>query len=176
MAFIVEDGTGTVVGANSYTSVAELIAYWLDRGVDLTQYDNTTKQSALISATDYIDLVWGDRFFGYKLLAAQPLEFPRQCLYEPDGFCTPVTGIPLRLKRATFEYAYRVLTGNGELMPDPVTDETGLLVSSDYEKVGPIEERKNFLGSSIRKITPYPKADMQLSRYVSDTNGMSCRA
>lgn len=176
MTFVVEDGTGTVATANSYIDLAYFVSYWLDRGVDISSFSNTLQQNALVNAADYIDLVFGERFYGYKLLATQPLEFPRQCLYEPDGFCTPVTGIPDRLKRAAAEYGYRSMTGNGELMPDPVTDETGLQVSATYEKVGPIEERRNFLGSSIRKIVPYPKADMLLDRYTRGNDGGSCRA
>lgn len=176
MTFVVEDGTGTVATANSYISTAYFGTYWLDRGVDVGTFSVTLQQNALVRAADYIDLVWGEHFRGFKLLSTQPLEFPRQCLFEPDGFCTPVTGIPERLKRAAAEYGYRSLTGNGELMPDPVTDETGLQVEATYEKVGPIEERKTFLGSSIKRIQPYPKADMLIARYTDGGQGSSYRA
>ncbi len=182
MTFVVEDGTGTVATANSYISLVEFAAYWLDRGVDVAliagiTYTSTQQQTALVRGTDYIDLVFGPRFGGYRLLFDQPLEFPRQCLYATgDPFLTPVTGIPEKLKKATAEYGMRAMTGNGDLLPDPVMDETGLQVQSLFEKVGPIEERRVFLGSSVRTILPYPKADAYLESYISGTQGGSCRA
>lgn len=175
MAFVVEDGTGTVATANAYISTAEMDSYWLDRGTDLSTFSNTVKQQAIVRATDYIDLTNDDDFMGRRLLSTQPLEFPRACLYaNNDPFCTPVTGIPVKLKHATAEYAFRALTV--DLLPDPVVDATGLQVKETFEKVAAIEERITFLGSVAQIIRSYPKADAYLACYTNGTHSGSYRA
>lgn len=172
MALVVEDGTGTIVGANSYESVAEFDAYCNARGMEVTsQYVSTDKERALIRSTEYIDLISGPRFKGRRLLSTQALRFPRACLYDPEFCWVPITGIPVQLKSALSEYAYRELITPGSLLPDPVMDERGLQVQTSMEKVGPIEERKTYLASSIRTVLPFPKADRFLQDFVNPAGG-----
>jgi DnaT-like ssDNA binding protein len=173
-AFVVEDGTG-LVNSNSYESLTEFSDYCNARGMDVTQYNDADKQQALIKAAEYIDLGPGKRFRGRRLVQTQALKFPRECLIDPE-FCTFITGIPAKLKYAQSEYAYRELTTPGTLMPDPVVDDTGLQVLSTTEKVGPIEERKTYLGSSPKTTKPFPKADAFLRDYVTSEGARSYRA
>ena len=52
---IVEDGTG-VTGANALISVAEFDQLALDRNEDITAYDTSQKEGAIVIASvDYID-------------------------------------------------------------------------------------------------------------------------
>jgi hypothetical protein len=170
MAFLVEDGTGTVVGANSYVSVAEFSDYWTDRGFDYTIYATGAIQRALIKATDYIDLENKYCFKGYILEEDQPLAFPRDGLYVG---CRLIEGIPEELKRATFEYAKRVLeSDSGDLQPDPDDrDETGAVIVKKFEKVGPIETETEYLPGTGSEVKSYPSADKWLIPFIRGTSG-----
>lgn len=97
----------------------------------------------------------------------QPMEFPRTNLRDRDG--NLVIGIPDKLVWATYEYAYRA--SSAALAPDPTVDETGLQLTKDRSKVGPLESEKEFMeGSAVRITKPYPTADRMLEEYV--TGGM----
>jgi len=162
MAFTVEDGTG-VAGANAYTAVADVDAYWLDRANSTwAAAETAAKQAAIITATDYIELRFRKRFLGYREFEAQPLSFPRLNLYDNDGEL--IEGIPDRLKYAVAEYALRALSA--ALLPDPTFDDRGLKVKSKREKVGPIEEETTYEGG-IAIYRPYPSADLYLSEYLA---------
>lgn len=76
-----------------------------------------TKEQCLIRATDYIDQRFGTKFRGYKLTSWQSLEFPRGDAY--DNADRSISGVPRKLKNATFEYAIRAAEAFG-LMPDPL--------------------------------------------------------
>lgn len=176
MAFVVEDGNG-LANSNSYESVADFDAYCNARGMEISsQYNDTDKQRALIRGSEYIDLGPGMKFLGRRLLVTQAMKFPRACLPDPEFCGTYITGIPLKLTYALSEYAYRELLDPGGLMPDLLVDDTGLQVQTSYEKVGPIEERKIYLGSSPKTIRPYPKADAWLADFVSPGQARSYRA
>lgn len=175
MALVVEDGTGKP-DANSYESVAEFSAYCSARGMEITaNFTPTAQEQALIKAAEFIDLTKGPRFKGRRLLVTQALEFPRACLFEKD-FCTPITGVPNKLKYAQSEYAFRELTSPGSLMPDPVVDDTGMQLLQTIEKVGPIEESKRFVGSAPKSVKSFPKADAFLRQYLTSEGARSQRA
>jgi hypothetical protein len=94
---------------------------------------------------------------------AQPLAFPKANLFGPKG--EPIVGIPLKLKQATAEYAVRAL--EAALVADPTHDARGVAVQSFSEKVGPIEERTDYVqGAMPRVFAAYPAADALLSDYV----------
>jgi len=171
MAFVAEDGTG-LANANSYDSVANLDAYWADRNVTLVG-TTQVKEAALIVATDYIDLVFGSRFIGFKATSTQSLAWPR--IYARDENCVYITGVPIKLKYALYEYVSLILSGI-DLMPVPIIDDSGMLLTASFEKVGPIEERKTFQATFPRTIRPYPKADSYLSSLISGACGGSIRA
>ena len=173
MAFVVDDSTG-LPNSNSYESVAEFNAYCALRGLEITaNYNDTDKQRALIKATDFIDLT--KKFKGRKLLVTQALEFPRAYLVVP-GFCEYVEGIPDKLKYALSEYAYIELLAPGTLIPNPETDASGLQLQSTFEKVGPIEEKKTFIGSSVKTVKLWPKADRYLIDFMVSQSGGTYRA
>ncbi len=168
MAFVPEDGTG-LANANSYGSVAAYTAYWLELGVDLSQYVTETKQSSLVAATQHIDLFFGCRLFGFKATSEQALEFPRVYLYDSLG--VPIEGVPTKVKYATFEYAYRIVVNEKPLVPDPTVDPSGLQVQATFKKVGPLEKRTTFLSSVPKLLPSYPKADAYLKEFISGGGG-----
>lgn len=168
--FVVEPGDGTEPTANSYVSVEEFAAYWTDRGFDYTVFATGAIQRALIKATDYIDLENKYYFKGYILEEDQPLAFPRDQLYVG---CKLIEGIPDELKRATFEYAKRVLESDtGELQPDGEDrDETGAVIVKKFEKIGPIETETEYLAGTGSEVRSYPSADKWLLPFLRGTSG-----
>jgi hypothetical protein len=163
---VLEDGTGEDPTANSYASVAEFTAYFTDRGFDYTTFTPGAIERSLISATDYIDLNNKRWFKGHPVDVDQPLAFPRECCYIDlgGGAYRVAEGVPPELKRATFEYAKRVLTSeDGDLMPDPADkDETGQTLLYSFEKIGPIETKIDYVPGTGAEVRSYPYADKLL--------------
>lgn len=163
MAFTVEDGTG-LADSNSYIDIEFADEYHSDRGNEDWQATDEAKEKLLIKATDYIDMRYGPSFKGQRLESAtQALRFPRAYLYNDEGDL--LEGIPAALKKATAEYALRALSQ--VLAPDPVFDDSNLLVSAIEEEVGPIREAKKFNAKlGIITLRPYPAADRLLQEFL----------
>lgn len=164
MAFIVEDGTGKI-DATSYCTVEFADAYFEDRGnaVWAAIVADTTKEVALIKATDYIDSRFGASFKGtpYYPDTPQALAFPR------TAPC--ITGIPTVLKRACCEYALRALSA--KLAPDPTVAANGGKVISERKVLGPLEKEIRYSEAvSIQLLKPYPAADMLLRALFNSGN------
>lgn len=172
MTFSVETGLGTDPTANSYASVAEFRAYWLDRGFDTAPFLDAAVQVALVKATDYLEERFLHYWIGYQLLpGTQPLGWPRQCVYLD---CVLLPALPTQIKRAVNEYAKRALTA--ELMPDPTdTDATGMVLKNSTVKVGPIEKTVGYLGVNARITKAYPSADAWLKGLKADYCGDAIR-
>lgn len=167
MAFIVEDGTG-VANANAYIDIAFADNYFAERGITAWTGDDTAKEQAIIKATDYIELRFIGSFKGTKETIAQGLSWPRTGAVDPNG--DSLEEVPLRLKKATAEYAVRTISA--ALLPDPTTDASGRTVTRIKEKVGPIETETAFSedGGSTTIIKPYPAADKLLTGLINATN------
>lgn len=126
MPLTVENGTG-LSDADSYITVAAFKAYADDRGYSYAGYTDTQIEQKLRLGTQYVDTI--QRYKAQRLVASQSLEFPRLELYDWSGIL--VEGVPLRVKNATAELAFRALSG--ELYAD--LDRGGQVQS---ESVGPI--------------------------------------
>lgn len=162
MAFTLQDDTGTVTGANAYVSVAEFKAYHDDRGNDyasIVSVDPDDIEDAIVKATDYIDGRF--RFVGEKRAGRdQVTEWPRTGAYDRDRYY--VNDIPIEVKEAVMEYAFRALSA--DINPDPVRDDTGRVVQSKSEKVGPISESITYVNGGSYQFPKYPAADNRLLR------------
>lgn len=168
MAFVVEDGTG-LPNANSYAAVADADAYFLERAILTWTGTPEQKASWLIQATDYIELRFSLRFAGEKEFTVDPvqaLSFPR---VDIEGY----TGVPLCLKRATYEYANRARAGL--LAPDPAMDATNRSYIGKKTKVGPIETDVQYAqtgaGATAALFRPYPAADQLLRPLLAPSAG-----
>jgi hypothetical protein len=166
--FTPEDGTG-LVNANSYTTIAEADAYHALR--NNTAWLNATqgaKETALVLATDFIEVRWGHRFKGERQFPDTPqnLSFPRLYIGE-DG------AVPLAVQRACAEYALRQITA--PLAPDPTFESNGKTLSAKRTKVGPIETDLTYTqsgpGSVAPTFRPYPAADALLRPYLLPSGG-----
>jgi hypothetical protein len=159
MGLIVQDNTGAVAGANSYLDVAAFKAYHDDRGADYSGFTDPQIEAALIRATDYLDQRFS--FTGKKIRGRdQTTEWPRTGVTDRDGY--GVDGLPHEVTGACAEYAIRALSL--PLSPDPVRDDTGALVQSKSETVGPITESVAYVGGALFALPKYPAADQRLIR------------
>lgn len=123
-SFVVEDGSGTNPGANSYASEADFDAYNAAHLYPSTTTGSQQKQTALMMATRLIDQVV--EFDGYQATTTQALQWPRQAVENNDVYYTsyalagyyspfvagayfPSNVIPVRLKQAAIEFARQLL-------------------------------------------------------------------
>jgi len=109
MAFVVQDDSGTVAGANSYVSVAEWTTYFTDRNnTTALAYADVEVQGALIYATKWLDsnIAW----YSTIKTTTQLTDWPRIDFFDSEGRL--ITGIPQILKDATCELALQHLSEN----------------------------------------------------------------
>lgn len=158
MALVLQDSTGTVVGANAYLSAADFKAYHDARGNSYAAAADADIEKAIIKATDYLDGRFN--FVGRALGARQQTTaWPREAAYDRDR--NLVSGVPIEVIEATAEYALRALTAT--LNPDPERDASGAAVASKSEQVGPISESVTYVAGSTHVILPkYPAADQKM--------------
>lgn len=163
MAFIVEDGS-IVANANAYITVDFYREYWADRGVDVTDPTQTDDQiqAAIILATQYINNA--NSWKGYIVFDRQPLDWPRSSVYDKDGRDIDYQSIPLEVKSATAEYAYRSITNADGLLPDP--GDLGA-VKRQRDKVGSLETETEYQDNTggYFGIKEYPTADRYLAEF-----------
>lgn len=126
MALIVEDGTG-LINADSYVSLADFKTNAVLRGYEYDIYEDAAIEAALRNATGWIDTQ--ARYKGQRLRVQQSLEFPRDGLYDWSSYI--ITGVPIRVKTACVELAYKALSE--PLYQD--LDRGGMVTS---ESVGPV--------------------------------------
>lgn len=142
MAIVVEDGSGKV-DAVSYATVAETDAYFAVRGSPTawTSASTTSKENALIAATDFLDRRWGRSYAGTRWTSTQRLAWPRSGV-EIDGFTMEVAPLPRQIREAVAEAALRFLQ-DGALIPDLATP--GLVVEEEVA-VGELSTRTKWSG------------------------------
>jgi len=149
MGLIVEDGSGKP-DAESYASVAELIAYANRVGFDVSGFDEVRSEQALRRGTRWIDQSYGASFLGCWATTTQALEWPRSGVTYRK-VVLPLNAIPDALKEATIEAAFRELTRRGSLLPD----DTGARLKRD--KVGDVDTE--FALSRVRASLSIPIVD-----------------
>lgn len=165
---VVEDGTGLDT-ANSYVSIADADTYHELRGnASWTDATQDQKATALIHATEYLDMRWtfvgAVTFPGSPSDLAQALQWPRtddEFIIDSRGNQYGDDEIPFWIVNATLEYALAYLT-TGRLLPDPtVPDTAGRFVTLKREKLGPLEEETRFSDSrgTITSKRTYALAD-----------------
>lgn len=149
--------TYPVLTANGYVTVTEAKTYWTDRLKVWAGKTDAQIEAAILAGSSYLDMRF--TYNGYRQFAGQILQFPRQSAFDDRN--DRVVGIPLAVKNATCEYAFRALSA--DIFADPARDDTGERVKSKSSKVGPIEEKVEFMETNGGYSMPsYPFADRML--------------
>ena len=87
------------VGANTYITDDELIAYGNDRGIELP----ADREQLIVNAADWVDSHW-QKFQGYKTDPAQAMQWPRKNVYL-WGSAVADDEYPIELKNAQAQAA-----------------------------------------------------------------------
>jgi hypothetical protein len=166
MALVVEDGSGLST-ANSYVSEADVDAYILSyvrNSGTWTALNSATKEAYIKEATQSLDLLYGQRFVGYRKDADQALAWPRSAGYDTDGYSIAGNVVPDAVKRASGEMAWRHANDTG---PSTTTgDTTGIIpdaaagtnIMSEKVSVGSVSSSTTYAGAkgyakSFRKVS-----------------------
>ena len=153
MALIVEDGTGKI-DAESYISVADADTYATSIGnTDWGDFLVGDKERDLRVGTQYLNLKYGIRWFGYRSNETQALDHPRTGVVDRDGYTIDSDAITAALKAATVEAAIRAHTQ--DLTPD-ISADSSAGAQVERVKVGPIEIETQYAGA-LALIDSFPK-------------------
>jgi hypothetical protein len=136
MTIIVEDGTG-VANANSYASVAEAEAYFNLKGRTVA-----VTEEALINATQFLDLSYGEQYLGYKKDKNQELDWPRTAFYNHDRFLVTTGTMPKELKIALYETASLAIAGTDLFSDVPLEDANLKSITNTVE--GAVSQSKEY--------------------------------
>ncbi len=157
MSLIVEDGTGLAT-AESYISVVNATTYHSNRGnaAWAALASDAVREQYLRQATDYMVQAYRELWKGYRLLAAQALDWPRQdvCYDELLNAYVANNVVPTEVKNACASLA--LTAASGALAPD-----LGRGVLS--EQIGPISVTYD-KGSA--EYTRYRSIDLALGPYL----------
>lgn len=146
------------LAATGYVSVDTFKAYCDQRLKVYAGKSDDEIGVAINEASEYIDSRF--KFPGHREFAEQSREWPRLQAYDSRG--DRVEGIPSELRNACCEYAFRALSQS--LMADPTRDESGRVIKSKDEKVGPISESVEYAEHAGFAMPIYPFADNMLYR------------
>lgn len=108
---VVEDGTGTNPGANSYVDLVYARSYAALRGFTLPTLD-IEATAFLIRAMDYIET---RPYCGHKVSTSQPCQWPRTGVYV-DCELLPTNIVPAAIANSQVEVALAYQSGN-DLQP-----------------------------------------------------------
>lgn len=92
MPLIIEDGTTPSPAGNSYVTIAEIRAYWADRGDDIIANaspsvpTDAVLTAAALRAADYMRQTWRLRWEGSLVEPFQSMDWPRTGVPVPDFF------------------------------------------------------------------------------------------
>lgn len=177
MAFTVQNSTGSVAGANSYTTVAEFKAHCDDYGLSsvYAAVADSVIEGALVRATSFLDSRW--RFVGTRRLSTQTTSWPRTNAFTNEDEL--IIGIPADVKLATNILARATLDG-APLTTNPPASSTGGRVVATSQKVGPLEIKESYAAGGSYSVPVYPEAQMALQKLgltiTSSLSGETVRA
>lgn len=159
MTMIVEDGTG-LTNSNSYASLSEAEDYLTIKGAFGESWFE------LGSSEQEFYLQWSSRlldqranFVGSKYVQESALRWPRQGAVDRDGISLPYDEIPVRIKDATIEIAYHLLSKGLDPSGQPTTDSSGKIkkikadvVEIEYESVKAVSEVAMYFPFGINQL------------------------
>jgi hypothetical protein len=150
MAFDANPASATM---NSYTSVEfadDYFALHFKGNEAWIAFTTSQKQSLLVSATTILDTF---SYGGLKTVRTQPLQWPRQGIYDDEGNAYSSADQPFKVKQATCELAYWIWTEGDRTLDDTTV--------TQYESfsAGPLTVK-------MRKPVSYPQNVLDLLNSV----------
>lgn len=165
--FEVEDGTGKN-NATTYVTSAEADQYLENTGRKSGEWAGANnKLVALNAAFVYMFARWSDLWLGIASNEDQSGDWPRRGVHQRSGFLFAANEIPPEVEKAQIEYAYIHLTQGG-LILYPEYDDTNRAVTGKTDKVGPLEESRQYTDTSKPEtFRKYPVADNLIKNLVA---------
>ena len=161
MALTVEDGS-VVSSANTYVTVDYVDSYCDDLGLsDWEDLTETEKEQAILRAMSFIE---SQSFKGVKTDVDNALKWPREGVYDEDGYAIDDDTIPDRLKKAVARAAY-------EECLDANCLQQNIDKGVKREKID-ILETEYFISDSL-PTTTYQAVNNYLKPYVKSSNQVS---
>jgi len=130
MNFEVETGNASET-ATSYVSVSQYKSYWEDRGVTITDSDNSI-QAYLNVATEFIDSFY--RYQGDVATNTQALRWPRFNCYNKYGYLVAADTIPKELINSVCFLAAQAKAGKLNNVEQGIKEESFGPVRKVYSK------------------------------------------
>lgn len=169
MALVVEDGS-IVVGANSYVTRSELIAYALARGVTLADDDGTDVLA--IKAMDFLALT-ATRWRGEPTSEEQELDWPRRgAIPEGGNNAFPDTKIPKEIIKAQMELA---IVANSGVTLIPTTSGETAFVTKEKVDVLETEYSEAVALALMGKLPDMPNVTALLSKWIKASLSLTTR-
>lgn len=149
-----------------YGTVEEHAAYWASHGDPAAWVNATDAQriAALVTASEYLDTVYGTRFTGYKSTEAQVLQWPRTGAFDLSYYPYASDTVPQVIKDVVSILAVEVLGGT-VLLPNIAAGEVGsYAITGKTEKVGPISESTTYAegSASVESAPRFPRVTKML--------------
>lgn len=145
MALTIENGTG-VVGADSYQSVADILAYLQSFDPEgFTAFSALATNAQEVAARQgaaFLDDKYRNRWKGQRSHEDQGLAWPRAGVEDYDGFCIDANELPGQLLKAHAEASLRA--SEGDLQAD-VSTERGIV--RERKKLDVLEKEVEYAGS-----------------------------
>lgn len=184
-SFQVEDGSG-LSNSNSYASVSDADDYIALRGLTGWATTQSTKEAALVKATDWLDANYRMLFSGVTSKTTQALCWPRSYAYYQDtaydlylvdpGLLSTsqlITGVPKEVKNACILLA--LYACSMDLDPYFPAGIDGKLIRTK-SKVGVIEEELEYSEGMPASGPEFPSVEKLLARVCNGTAGVGERA
>lgn len=111
------DASPTSPTMNAYCDLTFADAYFAFRfGAEAwTDFDESTKEALIVRATNKLDTL---EYGGLKADRNQPLQWPRQLIYDNEGNSYASDVVPTKVKQATCEMAYWLWTEEDRFFSD----------------------------------------------------------
>ncbi len=126
------DSTPTSGTMNSYTSVSFADDYFVARfgAESWSSFDEPKKFALLVQATNVLDTYM---YGGLRTSRSQPLQWPRQGIYNDEGTPYSSAVLPAKMEKATCEMALWLFTEEDRLLNDVALQQV------DAFKAGPLD-------------------------------------
>jgi len=155
----VETGTG-VENADSYVSIAEADSY--NTGTSWGAAETAEKEAALITASEYLDIRFNERYVGRRQSASQSLSWPRyDALVIENMSSYELPSVPVELKKSACYLAQLIIDGTDLY---ETSDDFGS-IKSESSTFGPFSESIEYAGGKS-KIKSFPKVTMLMNRIL----------